>query len=298
MFPRVIKLALLAWLAVSFVWSPASAESDADAFVLWMPYVSQLTDSPYASSNCGPASLTMVLNAYGIFVTLDEVREEANALQGTDSPDAGVSIEYLATIVQQHGLVAVGPYEGSDFKRWTAEEVREQLRQGNAFIPQLHLASLSGHEDKDPYVDHYIVIYGLLGGGFVYADSAFPASTLEGGYRFISEERLLEAWQNSQFPLVGFAVAPGEGYHSLLPTPTRTPTLTPSPTPTPRPTRTPTPSPSATLPAPTEAPSATLTPTPTEVSTPEQADSGGSDLLTTLITWPASTGAALGWILK
>ena len=276
---------------------PASAEGDS-AFVLWMPYVSQLTDSPYAGSNCGPATVTMVLNAYGDYTTLDEVRDEANELQGIWSYDAGIAIEHLAAIVQRHGLVPVGPYDGGSLKRWTLEEVREQLRQGHAFIPQLHLASLSGHEDKNPYVDHYVVIYGLLGDGFIYADSAFPQHTLEGGYRFISEERLLAVWEKSDFPFVGFAIAPGEGYHSLLPTPTRTPTGTP--TTTPSPTQTPTSLPSAT-PTPTATPTLTATPesTPTpSVEQPEVEDAWASGLLEILARLPTTTGAALGWVIR
>jgi len=291
-----LLLALVLWRPASA--DPASADNDS-AFVLWMPYVSQLTDSPYAGSNCGPASVTMVLNAYGDFATLDQVRDEANELQGIYAYDAGVPIEILAAIVQRHGLVAIGPYGGDGLKRWTPEEVREQLRQGRAFIPQMHYASLPGHEDGNPYIDHYVVIYGLLGDGFIYADADFPQHTLEGGYRFLSAERLQEAWGSSSFPFAGFAIAPGEGYHSLLPTPTRTPTNAPAPTDTPRPTRTPLPSftPTATsTPTPTPSPVATARPAETLPVEPKPTESRGLfDLLSALA---AATGAALGLALK
>ena len=295
---RPLAAVLLVLLLAVGLWAPAEAE-DGSAFVLWMPYVSQFTDSPYAGTNCGAASVTMVLNAYGDYATLDQVRDEANEIEGNYAYDAGLPIEALAAVVQRHGLVAVGPYEGSNLKRWTADEVREQLRQGHAFIPQMHFASLSGHEDGNAYIDHYVVFYGILGDGFIYADAAFPQFTLEGGYRFIGADSLEEAWGTSSVPFAGFAIAPGEGYQSLLPTPTHTTTNTPAPTATRQPTRAPlptlTPTPTST-PTATPLPQATATPTPRPAEKPVAEET--PSFLDVLARLSASTGAALGWVLR
>ncbi|HEY3111735.1 MAG TPA: hypothetical protein VGL23_23465, partial [Chloroflexota bacterium] len=84
-------MALLTTLAMV---SPSAAAGD--VLALPVPYRSQLDGNPYQAANCGPASIGMVLAAYGQLLPTMQVREYVNAVQNTEGEyDAGSFIESL-----------------------------------------------------------------------------------------------------------------------------------------------------------------------------------------------------------
>src|SRR5687767_290763 len=48
-----------------------------------IPYRTQLDGSAYQSANCGPASVGMVLQAFGKYLPTTDIRRAANRMQGT-----------------------------------------------------------------------------------------------------------------------------------------------------------------------------------------------------------------------
>lgn len=185
---------------------------------VWLPvpYYSQYDGTAYGRANCGPASLLMSMAAFGKHVNVTDLRRAANRMQGTTGwYDAGVAIQVLAELADQHGMHVAGLYKrGGGFDRWTFDEVRDVLSRGRLVIPQVHLASLPGQGHSSRAIDHYIVITGYEGGRFYYNDPAFDG---RGGHQLaISEERLQLAWQRSDYPFAAFSIGPGAGMPSLI----------------------------------------------------------------------------------
>lgn len=187
----------------------------ADRVWLPVPYLSQFDGSLYQNANCGPASVAMAVAAFDKFVNVGDLRRTANRIQGTTGwRDAGVSIDILADMVNANGLVARGLRANGGYDRWSMDEVRATLRNGNLLIPQVHLASLPGHAGSSRAVDHFIVITGFEGAFFRYNDSAFVGS---GGHGLLmSEETFSTAWKRGDYPYAGFSVGPGAGSPLLI----------------------------------------------------------------------------------
>lgn len=186
-----------------------------------VPYRSQLDGSAYQSGNCGPASIGMVLQAFGKNVPTTDIRRAVNRIQGTTgSYDSGTALEVLTDIVDQYGLVPRGLFardgggQARGYDRWSMDDVRRALRNGHVFIPQVHLASLPGQERSNRGIDHFIVIFGYDEDRFIYHDSAFNGG--RGQSLWISEDLLNLAWKRSDFPFAGFSVGPGSGMEPLL----------------------------------------------------------------------------------
>jgi hypothetical protein len=179
--------------------------SGADGARLAVPYRTQLDGSRSAGANCGPTSVGMVLESFGIVVPTSNLRGEADWLQGNWDPDNGVSIQVLRTMVQRHdlrGLDLERPDGGT--RRWTLEQVRHHLRAGHSVIPQVRYRFLPGREWYPIGYDHYIVLTGFAGDTFYYNDP-IPSGGHGQGLT-ISAAALLRAWQSSSEPLAGFAV--------------------------------------------------------------------------------------------
>jgi hypothetical protein len=175
---------------------------------LRIPYRTQLDGSSYEAANCGPTVLWMALQRkISSLPTPAALRAATLSWQDMDEcDDCGVFIEHLAFVAEEHGIRTIGPFENEEgaFHRWTAEEIRSQLRQGNAVIPQVMFRYLSGREKSDYWGDHYVVITGYIGDRFIYHD---PVDTRgPGSSRTISTERLMKAMEYSDFPYAAFAV--------------------------------------------------------------------------------------------
>lgn len=234
---------------------PVAAAEDV---LLEVPYRSQLDGSPYAGSNCGPASLGMVLEAYGVDVSTVKLRALVNDLQGTwDVFDSGTAIENIAGIARRYELRPT-------LRRWTLDEVRASLDAGVPIVAQVWYPALPGRRDESYRGDHFIVLIGYRGDTFFEHD---PIHVRGGPGVAIRAEQLELAWTKGDLPWSGVALAgpPENPMLKAVPTPAPLPTLTPIPTATPIP-PTATPSPTAS-PTATPSPTATATPSPTVPAT-------------------------------
>ncbi|MFN0073105.1 MAG: C39 family peptidase [Chloroflexota bacterium] len=175
---------------------------------LRVPYRTQLDGSAYEAANCGPTVLWMALQRQaGALPAPGLLRTQTLRYQEIERcDDCGVYIEHLAAVAEEYGSAPVGLFDGGPgaFHRWTADEVRAQLRQGRVVVPQVMFRFLSGRERSDYWGDHYIVVTGYVGDRFIYHD---PIDTRgPGASRTISAERLMKAMENSDYPYAAFAV--------------------------------------------------------------------------------------------
>ncbi len=172
--------------------------------VLAVPLRSQLDGTVYAEANCGPASLAMVLEAYGLRPTVPELRALANRLQGTTAPDTGVWPEVLARIAAAYGFQVTGPRPS-----WTPDEVRAALDRHEPVITIVKYRELPSNGASIATTDHYIVLTGYQGDRFFYNDPAFAD---EAGFgRVLTESELRRAWAGAAAPGIALAIGPGPG---------------------------------------------------------------------------------------
>jgi hypothetical protein len=169
-----------------------------------VPYRTQLDGSAAAGANCGPASLGMVLDAFGISVPTDRLRAQAHRFQGTSGPDTGFLLEVLQSVAETYGLEGQDLLEGRRYRRWTLDDVREHLRAGHLVIPQLRYRLMPGREWAGVTYDHYLVLTGVDGDDFFFND---PIPWNGRGQGRITAAQLLRAWQNSDAPMAAVALA-------------------------------------------------------------------------------------------
>ena len=160
------------------------------------PYRTQLDDSIYARSDCGPAVLGMALAAYGIDQDTLELRQLTHTYQGTwPAVRVGTALQHVARVAEDFGLSTYGLYEDEDgaaFHQWTVDQVVEQVSSGRLVIPLVRFGLLPGHEATGVRWGHYILLYAVQGDGFVYQDPAMRP--IEAGRaRWISRAQLDEA---------------------------------------------------------------------------------------------------------
>lgn len=169
-----------------------------------VPYRTQLDGSLSALSNCGPTSVAMVLEAFGISIPTAAARSLALLQMGISSPFSGTTLESLRSVAEGQGLVGLGLHENGRYHRWTLEEVRQHIRAGQPIIPQLRYRMMPGRGWTWTSTDHYVVISGVVGDDFI-IDDPIP----EGGHgeRLIRADELDRAWRSSDYPYAGFAVA-------------------------------------------------------------------------------------------
>jgi hypothetical protein len=158
------------------------------------PYRTQLDDSIYARSDCGPAVLGMALAAYGMNDDTLDLRRLTHTYQGTwPAVRVGTSLQYMAQVASDFGLIASGLYDSADtFHQWNADELAEQVGVGRLAVPLVRFGLLPGHETTGVRWGHYILLYGVSGDGFLYQDPAMRPIE-EGRARWISRAQLDEA---------------------------------------------------------------------------------------------------------
>lgn len=154
------------------------------------PYRTQRDGSRYAGSNCGPAVLGMVLEAYGIDLPTLELRRLTHTYQGTWPGRGGTALQHMARVAQDFGVASHDLYEAPDmFHAWTIDEIVDQVDQGRWVIPLVRYNFLPGHESSPVRWGHYILVYALQDDGFLYHDPAFDPVE-EGQGRWISRQQL------------------------------------------------------------------------------------------------------------
>jgi hypothetical protein len=177
----------------------------AHAFV---PYRTQLDGAAYAEANCGPTTIGMVLESFGITVPQPRVRAEVLAAQGFGGNGTGTLITALAKVVESHGLqIHDLRRPDGEIRRWTLDEVRHHLAQRHPVVVQVRYRALPGREGAYYYGDHYIVLTGVLDDGFLFND---PIDYDGPGWdRVMSGERLARAMDASdrRYVQAAFAVS-------------------------------------------------------------------------------------------
>jgi hypothetical protein len=181
---------------------------------LGVPFRSQIDGGDFQYVNCGPASLTMVLAAFGLEVGPSQVRDYLNEMIDNFDRDRGTGLDVLARIGRLAGLTPMDLYsERGGYRNWSPDAVRWHVQQGHPVITLVKYRNLPGHGQSLSDFDHYVVISGLTPNGFIYNDAAF-ATTLGYGLE-ISDVELIYAWENSSIPHHALALGLDPGRQQL-----------------------------------------------------------------------------------
>src|SRR5579862_7097004 len=179
-----------------------------DHFQLAMPFRTQKDGDRYQGANCGPAALGMVLQAFGIYQSTQDLRYRSQLYQGTWGLRVGTALQHLASVSSDLNLQPRGLYDGADFHQWTIDDIRRELEAGRPVIPLVKYRLLPGHETSTTRLDHYIVIYGMDGDRFLYNDPIFEDPT-EGAGRWIAASQLESAMSIALVPYQAVSFDPG-----------------------------------------------------------------------------------------
>src|SRR5215212_4976543 len=169
-----------------------------------VPYRSQLDGSISSAANCGPTSVGMAIESFGIFVPTAQTRAIAMRAMGVYDPFGGTSLESLRAVAEAYGLQGLDLMQDGHYRRWTLDDVRAHLRAGHPVIPELRYRMMPGREWVWVGYDHYVVITGMVGDDFVIND---PIGMDGHGERVLSAQQLTRAWMNSDFPGAAVAIA-------------------------------------------------------------------------------------------
>lgn len=147
------------------------ADTAMDIFHVFAPYRTQLDGSPYAEANCGPTAVGMALDAFGVSVPSRQLRAEALDAQHMFGNGVGTLITALAQVVDENGLSAMDLRDDSGaIHRWSLDDIRAHVRLGQPVIVQVRYRSLPGRGGAYYFGDHYILVTGIVGDGFLYND--------------------------------------------------------------------------------------------------------------------------------
>jgi hypothetical protein len=185
---------------------PAALRLDAPSFRLVVPFRTQKDGGRWQSSHCGPATLGMILDGFGIAdASTDDLRVQAHTYQGTLGMRTGTGLDHVAHVGEDHGITAHGLY-GADgsFRSWEIGDVVAELRQGHPVMPLVRLYLVPGYEWQSPRWGHYILLTGISPDGFSFSDS-LKTDPGAGTTGVISEQQLIRAMAASHIP--GQAVA-------------------------------------------------------------------------------------------
>jgi LysM repeat protein len=184
------------------------ADAAMDIAHIFAPYRSQLDGTSYAQANCGPTTIAMALDAFGVNVSSRQLRAESLASQRIYGDGVGTLITALAEVVRQHGLRAVDLTDGDGvLRRWSADDIRTHIEAGHPVVVQVRYRGLPGRQNAAFAADHYILVTGVVGDRFLYND-AIDADGV-GWDRLITGDRLQTAMNASdrRYAFSAFAVA-------------------------------------------------------------------------------------------
>src|SRR5438132_1395472 len=147
------------------------ADTAMDIAHVFAPYRTQLDGSAYAEANCGPTAVGMALEAFGVAVPSRQLRAATLDAQHMYGNGVGTLITALAQVVQQNGLSANDLRdEAGQLRRWGLDDIRAHIQRGQPVIVQVRYRSLPGRGGAYYFGDHYILVTGLVGDGFLYND--------------------------------------------------------------------------------------------------------------------------------
>jgi LysM repeat protein len=146
-------------------------DTDMNIAQVFAPYRSQLDGSAYAAANCGPTATGMALEAFGVSVPARQLRAAALDAQHMYGNGVGTLITALAQVVQENGLSAMDLRDDAGaLRRWSLDDIRAHIQQGHPVIVQVRYRSLPGRGGVYYFGDHYILVTGVAGDGFLYND--------------------------------------------------------------------------------------------------------------------------------
>jgi hypothetical protein len=206
------RVAWMDWREVAFSRAPTDRDVPiAQAFSpfasvarLDVPYRTQLDGSISSAANCGPTSVSMAIESFGIFVPTAQARALANRAMGVYDPFGGTTLESLRSVAEAYGLQGLDLFENGKYRRWTLDDLRAHLRAGHPVIPELRYRLMPGREWVWVGYDHYVVITGMVGDDFIIND---PIGMDGHGERVLTAAQLTRAWMNSDYPGAGVAIA-------------------------------------------------------------------------------------------
>ena len=171
-----------------------------------VPHRTQKDGSRWQTSNCGPATLGMLLDGFGIAdQATDDLRLRAHTYQGTVGMRTGTGLDHVAHVADDLGLTTYGLFDpDGSFHHWSVPEITAHLRDGHPVMPLVRLYLVPGYEGLAPRWGHYILLTGLALDGFYFSDP-LKTDPLAGTTGVISERQLTAAIENSHIP--GQAVA-------------------------------------------------------------------------------------------
>jgi hypothetical protein len=162
-----------------------------------VPYMTQFDGTPWEGSNCGIASIAMVLGGFDVTLPTLQVRKSIISITGDPSYDAGVAWDPLVQMAWRHNFPVNGPNTpDGQLRHWYLEELDAESRMGRPSILLVHYRSLPGHEQAGWWGDHYVVFLGLTADGdVIYHDPAFRGSA--GAYKVTDRATFERAWTNT-----------------------------------------------------------------------------------------------------
>jgi hypothetical protein len=180
---------------------PEDLRLDSPVFRLVVPFRTQKDGSRWQTSNCGPATLGMILDGFGITENATEdLRTRAHTYQGTLGMRTGTGLDHIAHVGEDLGIATHGLYgpDGS-FRRWEIADIVAELRQGRPVMPLVRLYLVPGYEGMGPRWGHYILLTGIGADGFFFTDS-LKTDAVAGTSGVISERQLIGAMAASHIP--------------------------------------------------------------------------------------------------
>ncbi|MCC7370007.1 MAG: C39 family peptidase [Chloroflexi bacterium] len=166
-----------------------------------MPFRTQKDGSRWQTSNCGPATLGMLLDGYGISgQETDDLRLRMHTYQGTVGMRTGTGLEHVAHVAEDCGLATHRLYNASgSYHTWSLDDIVAELRQGRPVMPLVRLYLVPGYESLAPRWGHYILLTGITPAGFTFSDS-LKTDPAPGTTGLISASHLGLAMGNSHIP--------------------------------------------------------------------------------------------------
>jgi len=138
---------------------------------VFAPYRSQLDGSAYAEANCGPTAIGMALDAFGVSRPSSQLRAEALAAQHMFGNGTGTLITALAQVVDDNGLSALDLHDtNGGLTHWSLDQIRAHIQAGHPVVVQVRYRFLPGRGGAYYFGDHYILVTGVVGDGFLYND--------------------------------------------------------------------------------------------------------------------------------
>jgi len=153
---------------------------------LKVPYKSQWDDDARGTKNdCGPTSVAMILNSYGLSVTTDEVFGRTGAGSGV------ISIQQLQQAISSYG------FSSKYIKGSSPTELKRLIDNGIPVIALVHYGDLSSRQDKNYTDGHFLVVSGYHRDGYYTKDPDFWGTFRKDGEHNYLKAEFEQAWVNA-----------------------------------------------------------------------------------------------------